>query len=192
MRFGRLTHLSDVNSVPSSAIEDVVEWGAGRTDAEMVTNLQIDIGPALYDFARHQGLSDEQAADAVQESLLRLWRALRRGMAIERPAAWAFRTVYHLAMADHRWRRQLARLLPRIAPLQMDYAGPEASDRLSVWAAVDHLPARQRQALYLHYAADLPFDQVAEILGISAGAARSHASRGMATLRADLAKEMNP
>jgi RNA polymerase sigma factor (sigma-70 family) len=74
----------------------------------------------------------------------------------------------------------------------MDYAGPEASDRLSVWAAVDHLPARQRQALYLHYAADLPFDQVAEILGISAGAARSHASRGMATLRADLAKEMNP
>jgi RNA polymerase sigma factor (sigma-70 family) len=170
---------------------EVVQAGAGGTDADLLTDLHSNQGSALYDFARHQGLTDEQAADAVQEALLRLWREMQRGTTIERPAAWTFRTVYHLAMAQHRWRRQLALLLPRIAPRRPDYVGPEASDRLTVWAAIDDLPPRQRQVLYLHYAADLPFDEVADILGISPSAARTHASRGLATLRTDLAKEAN-
>lgn len=172
------------------AFDEVVQRGAERTDADLLTEVQADHGSALYDFARHQGLTDEQAADAVQEALLRLWRELRRGATIERPAAWTFRVVYHLAMAQHRWRRQLAQLLPRIVPRRTDYAGPEAYDRLTVWAAVDHLPARQRQVLYLHYAADLPFEEIAGILGISASAARTHASRGMASLRTDLTQEV--
>ena len=176
--------------MPSTAIDEVMQVEAGRTDADLLTDLQADHGQALYDFARHQGLTDEQAADAVQEALLRLWRELRRGTTIARPAAWTFRTVYHLAMANHRWRRQLGRLLPRITPVRTAYAGPEASDRVSVWAAVDHLPARQRQVLYLHYGADLPFDQIADILGISGGATRTHASRGMAALRAELSEEV--
>jgi RNA polymerase sigma factor (sigma-70 family) len=179
-----------VTSVQSTVLEEVAHLGVERTDADLLTELQADHGPALYDFARHQGLTDDQAADAVQEALLRLWRELRRGATIDRPTAWIFRTVYHLAMAQHRWRRQLASLLPRIAPRRTDYVGPEASDRLTVWAAVDDLPARQRQVLYLHYAADLPFDEIAGILGISPSAARTHASRGMATLRADLTQEV--
>lgn len=172
------------------ALDAVEALGAGMTDAEMLTDLQAAHGSALYDFARHQGLSDDQAADSVQEALLRLWRELRRGTIIERPSAWMFRTVFHLAMSHHRWRRQLALLLPRIAPRHVDYAGPEASDRLTVWGAVDDLPARQRQVLYLHYAADLPFEEIADILGISPSAARTHASRGMGRLRTHLTREV--
>lgn len=173
-----------------TAYDKVAQFGAERTDADLLTDLEAEHGSALYDFARHQGLTDEPAADSVQEALLRLWRELRRGTSIERPPAWLFRTVYHLAMAQHRWRRQLSLLLPRIAPRRTDYAGPEASDRLTVWGAVDDLPPRQRQALYLHYAADLPFDEIAGILGISASAARTHASRGMATLRREMSQEV--
>jgi RNA polymerase sigma-70 factor (ECF subfamily) len=179
-----------VTSVQPTAFDEVAKLGAERTDADLLTDLQAEHGSALYDFARQQGLTDDQAADAVQDALLRLWRELRRGVNIERPPAWLYRTVYHLAMGQHRWRRQLSRLLPRIAPRRTDYAGPEASDRLTVWAAVDELPVRQRQALYLHYAADLPFDEIAEILGISASAARTHASRGMATLRRQMSQEV--
>jgi RNA polymerase sigma factor (sigma-70 family) len=174
----------------SKALEVVDAQDAGTTDADVLVDLQAAHGAALYDFARHQGLTDDQAADAVQEALLRLWRELRRGTPIERPSAWMFRTVYHLAMAQHRWRRQLARLLPRVAPRHVAYAGPEASDRLAVWEAVDELPPRQRQVLYLHYAADLPFEEIAGVLGVSASAARTHASRGMATLRRQLTQEV--
>jgi RNA polymerase sigma-70 factor (ECF subfamily) len=155
-------------------------------DRAMVTELHDAHGAALFDFARHLGLSDEQAADALQEAILRLWRELRQGTAIERPPAWLYRTVYRLAMQQHRWRRRVSLLLPRLAPHRTDYAGPEASDRLTVWAAVDGLPPRQRHVLYLHYAADLTFDQIAGIVGISPSATRTHASRGIATLRVHL------
>jgi len=162
----------------------------GRSvDSGLVTELHELHGTALFDFARHVGLGDAEAADAVQEALLRLWRELRRGTVIDHPLGWTYRTTYRLAMQQHRWQRQLARVLPRLAPRHAEYAGPDASDRLAVWAAVDLLPPRQRHVLYLHYAADLAFDQVATVIGISPSAARTHASRGLATLRGQLTIE---
>jgi RNA polymerase sigma factor (sigma-70 family) len=170
-------------------IETVRPIADGAADSAIVTELHAQHGAALYNFARHLGLDDAEAADAAQEALLRLWRELRRGTRIETPLGWTYRTCYHLAMGQHRWRRQLGRLLPRLAPSHPAYAGPESSDRVSVWAAVDELPPRQRHVVYLHYAADLPFDEIAVIVGISPSAARTHASRGLATLRRALADE---
>ena len=40
---------------------------------------------------------------------------------------------------------------------------------------VEITPERQRQVLYLRYRADLPFEDIGEVLGISASAARSRA-----------------
>ena len=178
-----------MTSVEQPVTEAGTQSGRTAVDAEVVTDLHRLHGSSLFDFARHQGLTDEQAADAVQEALLRLWGELRQGSAIENPLAWTYRTTYRLAMDQHRWRRPLAGLLPRLAPRHPAYAGPEASDQLAVWATVDTLPPRQRQAVYLHYAADLTFEDVASVLGISPSAARTHASRGLATLRQRLAIE---
>jgi RNA polymerase sigma factor (sigma-70 family) len=89
----------------------------------------------------------------------------------------------------YRWRHRLALLLPKLAPRRTDYADPESSDRLSVWGAVDGLAPRQRHVLYLHYVADLTFEQIATVIGISPSATRTHASRGVATLRARLSSE---
>jgi RNA polymerase sigma-70 factor, ECF subfamily len=189
-RFAPLLHLSGVTSVESQQLGARSEAVSASADAAVVEDLHELHGPALFDFARHLGLQDAEAADAVQETLLRLWRELRRGTIIERPPAWAYRTCYRLAMEQHRWRRRLGRLLPRLSPRHEAYAGPEdASDRQAVWLEVDRLPPRQRHAIYLHYAADLPFAEVGEILGISPSAARTHASRGLATLRGQLTIE---
>ena len=53
-------------------------------------------------------------------------------------------------------------------------------------AALHTLPRRQRECLVLRYYADLSEAQIAETMGISAGAVKSHASRGMAAMRARL------
>jgi RNA polymerase sigma factor (sigma-70 family) len=154
---------------------------AHRAD-DIVVEVQARHGQALFGYARRLGLGDDQATDAVQEGLVRLWRELRGGGDVERPEAWTFRAVHHLAMDQHRLRRRveaLAETLRRSA-----FEPPHDSvDRIAVWSEVDRLTSRQRQVIYLHYRADLPFDDVAAVLGISAGAARSHASRGVQQLR---------
>ena len=61
--------------------------------------------------------------------------------------------------------------------------GRDASDRIAVWAEVARLPERQRHVLYLRYRADLSFEEIASVMGITASAARSHATQATATLR---------
>ena len=116
--------MTRVESDRLSARAEVVVVSA---DASLVEELHDVHGRALFDFARHLGLQDEQAADAVQETLLRLWRELRRGTVVDRPLGWTYRTCYRLAMEQHRWRRRLGRILPRMAPRHEEYAGPEES-----------------------------------------------------------------
>jgi RNA polymerase sigma-70 factor (sigma-E family) len=76
-------------------------------------------------------------------------------------------------------------------PLPEPIAGADAtaSDhvrRAAVLAALRGLPRRQREVLALRYYLDLSEAEIAETLGISRGAVKSHASRGAAALRADL------
>ena len=52
-------------------------------------------------------------------------------------------------------------------------------------AALGRLPRRQREVLTLRYYADLSEAQIADALGISAGAVKAHAHRGLAALRHD-------
>ena len=61
------------------------------------------------------------------------------------------------------------------------------SDRIAVWSEVDRLPDRQRQVIYLRYRADLAYEEIGQALGITAGAARSHAAQAVERLRAALA-----
>ena len=169
-------------------IEAVRPIADGAADSAIVTELHAEHGAALYNFARHLGLDDTEAADAVQEALLQAVartpprdahrEALWAGP-IGRATTWPWDSTAGGASSGGCC---LGSHLSHSA-----YAGPESSDRVSVWAAVDELPPRQRHVVYLHYAADLPFDEIAVIVGISPSAARTHASRGLATLRRALA-----
>jgi RNA polymerase sigma-70 factor (ECF subfamily) len=153
----------------------------------IVDGLHGDEAQALFGFVRRQGLTDEQADDAVQEVFARLLEQSRRGITITNPRAWAFQAIYRIAMDQHRIQRRLAKLL---GSLRQRGPGDEVDatpDRLAVWHEVDRLPDRQRTVIYLRYRADLRFEEIGQTLGITASAARSHAAQAMATLRARLA-----
>ena len=173
-----------VEGVP--AIELVA---TGPTEADLVIgDLEVRDGQALFGFVRRQGLADVEAQDAVQDVLFRLWLELRAGTAIENPRAWAYRAVYRIAMDHHRLRARIASLTKRLE--RGGYEAPhDAADRVAVWTEVDRLPERQRQVLYLRYRADLPYEEVGITLGITASAARSHATQALATLRRRLGPE---
>lgn len=155
---------------------------------DVVRDLYESHGQLFVGLAMRLGLTDEDAADVVQEAHLRLWHELRRGETIRDPGAWASQVVYRLAMDHHRIRRRVretvARLVMRSTPEPVSGVDVE-----SVWQAVDRLPRRERVALYLRYRADLDYERIGAVMTISSGAARMYVSRGLARLRATLGPE---
>jgi RNA polymerase sigma factor (sigma-70 family) len=166
---------------------------ADASDADLlrasVVQVQHDRGNELWGLARHLGLSPEEADDAVQETLMRLWSALRDGTAIQRPDAWAFRSLYRLAMDRHRWHRRVRLLTERLGGQPARRPGVDHAERMAIWDAVEGLPERQRLAIYLRYRADLPYEEIGTILGIAAPSARSHVSHALDALRVELGEE---
>ncbi|OKI58055.1 sigma-70 family RNA polymerase sigma factor [Micromonospora sp. CB01531] len=123
-----------------------------------------------------------EAQEAVQEAFTRALVAPRRFAALENPEAWLRRVAVNVVRSRHRRRLVLDRLLRRIGP------PPAVADRspehLALLAALRELPEGQRHALALHYLVDLPVDEVAATLGVSAGTVKSRLSRGRQALAA--------
>jgi RNA polymerase sigma factor (sigma-70 family) len=167
--------------------EALAEDRAADRHHEIIAAVEARHGQAMFGFVRRLGLSDEQAQDCVQEGLTRLLAELDRGVRIVDAKAWTYRTIYRIAMDEHRLRRRVAALVASFAARGADAGDPgDATDRIAVWREVDRLPPRQRHVLYLRYRADLAYDEIGTVLGISASAARSHATQAMASLRARL------
>jgi DNA-directed RNA polymerase specialized sigma24 family protein len=58
-----------------------------------------------------------------------------------------------------------------------------------LWVALRALPPKQRGAVAYHYLADLPYADVAVLLGTSVPAARRSAADGIAALRSSCSQE---
>jgi RNA polymerase sigma-70 factor (sigma-E family) len=62
----------------------------------------------------------------------------------------------------------------------------ETLGRLELWPYICQLPARQRSVIVLRYYEDLSEAEIAQVLGCSQGAVKSHSSRALASLRRHL------
>ena len=160
---------------------DVVAMSVGLADRD---------AQALFGFVRRLGLTDAQADDAVQETFIRLLAESRRGIVIANPRAWSFRSIYRLAMDEHRFDRRIRLLVTRLGSRDRGAAGLDLTDRIAVWSEVDRLPERQRQVMYLRYRADLAYEEIGQVLGITSSTARSHATQAITRLRTALDAEI--
>jgi len=120
------------------------------------------------------------AEDVAQEALARAhlrWARLR-----ERPEGWIVTVATNLSIDRHRRRRRLSGLVSE--PLAL--VDVHQAERIDLARALRRLPRRQREVVVLRYLADWSEADVATALGVSAGAVKSHASRGLAALRRHL------
>jgi RNA polymerase sigma factor (sigma-70 family) len=109
------------------------------------------------------------------------WRRIRRQDAVY---AYASRTLVNTYLADRR-RLRSKELLSAWLPEPAAPAGsPEL--RMVILDALATLPPRARVVVVMRYWADMSVDQVADLLGCSAGNVKSQASRGLGKLRAVL------
>jgi RNA polymerase sigma-70 factor (sigma-E family) len=128
------------------------------------------------------------AEEAVQDAFVALHRRWRRLRDPGSAAAYLRTSVIHNTRSIQRRRAVVARH-PEDAPADAPSAELGALKAVAGHAVVEALrtlPPRQREALVLRYYADLSEAQIAETMKISRGAVKSHTSRGMAALRANL------
>lgn len=86
-----------------------------------------------------------------------------------------------------RWcRAQRGTQLLRKAAVNESPSPAPSPDRVALVAAMQTLPAAQREAIALHHLADLPVDEVARQLGVPSGTVKARLSRGRAALAAAL------
>ena len=121
-----------------------------------------------------------EAEEAVQEAFVRALSLTGRRAALADPEAWLYRVAVNLIRS--RWRR--ARLARRLAAGQAQEADvavsahAAADSRLVLLNALRKLPLEQREALALHYLADLPVADVARRIGVPLGTIKARLSRG--------------
>ena len=130
------------------------------------------------------GLSEE----VVQDAYVRMHAAWKRIREPEAAEAYLRTAVVNLARSRMRRRLVAQKHAPKPMPdaPSAEHGALEALERDRVIAALHGLPRRQRECLVLRYYADLSEAQIAASMGISPGAVKSHASRGMAAMRARL------
>ena len=142
-------------------------------------------------------LGDRAAAEEIlQETFLQVWQQARRFKPeLGRPRAWIVmmarsRALDRLRSQGARVRREDAvyRAAPNLSAEPVGTAALETTERnRSVRAALDTLPAEQRQALELAFFEGLTHTQIAERLQAPLGTVKSRILLGMGKLRQSLA-----
>jgi RNA polymerase sigma-70 factor (sigma-E family) len=134
------------------------------------------------------------AEEIVQDCFVAVHAKWHRLKDPEKALAYLRQAVVNRSRSHLRHLGVVRRHADRVAPLEpvagADHAAHDHERRASVLAALRRLPRRQREVLALRYYLDLSEAEIADILQISRGAVKSHASRGAAALRVHLASEL--
>ena len=162
---------------------DLVEQ-ARRGDREAFAVLVHQVSGPLYAVAYRILRDTGLAEDALQNALVLAWRRLPHLRDAERFEAWIHRILVH-ACYDEVQRSRHWSANVRVLP----FDGPSTPDETLAVAARDELerafrriPVDQRAVFVLHHYLGLPLVEIAEILEIPAGTARSrlhYATRGL-------------
>ena len=136
---------------------------------------------------RDQGAAEE----VVQDSFVALHGAWRRIEDPERALAYLRRCVVNRSRSLLRRRAVAHRYRPDPADVEpsAEQLAVARSEAQLVMACLRRLPARQREALVLRYYAELSEAEIADAMGLSRGAVKSHTARGRSTLRTMLQTE---
>ncbi len=156
----------------------------------VVTALVEERGDSLMRYARLLCGSADDAADLVQDALVKTFGRLRNGFSVTSAEAYVRRAILNAYLdggrRSSRWRR-IAHLVA--VPDLEDSTVAAADGRIDLREELKKLTPRERACLVLRYYEDLKVDDIADALGISAGAVKRYLSDALGKMAVALAPE---
>ena len=140
-------------------------------------------GDALIHYALLICGSADDAADLVQDALVKTFGRVRNGLTVISAEAYVRRSIMTTWLDRARHRTVWRRIAHLTATTQASPSASSAIDsRVDLLAQLDRLPPRQRACIVLRFYEDLTVDAIADWLGISAGAVKRYLSDGLRTM----------
>lgn len=178
---------------PSTDIDPAIPLRARDGDAEAFAALVEFFHVRCLRYARYMLGEEEDAEEAVQDTFMRVYDHLGQFRADARFEPWLFRILANRCRTVRERRRRRESLvttgeLPAVAAAE----APAISQDLleEVEAALEELPAEQREAFLLRHVEDLSYEDMAVITGVRLSALRMRVKRACDTLRTRLREEM--
>jgi RNA polymerase sigma factor (sigma-70 family) len=126
----------------------------------------------------------QDAEDCFQETLLAALRSYPRVEHADNLRSWLL-TIAHRKAIDHH-RRRGREAIPVSDPPERAHED-RRDGQSGIWKLVSKLPPKQRMAVALRFACDLPHREIGDAIGCSEEAARRNVHEGIRTLREELA-----
>jgi RNA polymerase sigma-70 factor (ECF subfamily) len=172
------------------ALVEQARHGDREAFAVLVHQVSDSLYAVAYRILRDTGLAE----DALQNALVLAWRRLPKLREPDRFEAWIHRILVHACYDESQRARQwntTIRVIPMDGPSTPDGTSAVA-DRDELERAFRQLTLEQRAVFVLHHYVGYPLVEVAELLEIPAGTARSRLHYAMAGLRRALAARSEP
>ena len=128
-----------------------------------------------------------EAEDATQDAIAQAWRNLAQLRDPTRARPWFLAIVANRCrnLRRTRWFSTL-----RVAYVfRPEPSSVSATDRIDLEQGLSRLPMGDRQVLFMHFYLDMPIEEIATSLGISAAAAKGRIYRACKRLRPSLVEE---
>jgi RNA polymerase sigma-70 factor (ECF subfamily) len=157
---------------------------AREGDGEAIRELYRRYGPRVFSVVRRLAGEDALAEDWAQEAWIRAIRALPTFRGEARFSTWLHRIAVNSALHGRRWRERRARnevALPLTLPVRE--RGDDTVLRITLQRALDRLPEGMRQVIVLHDVEGYTHEEIADVLGVTAGTSKSQLFKARARMR---------
>lgn len=180
----RQTDVTETMVAGATAAPSAVDWDADQAVTQLYTTQYRPLVRLATLLVRDSATAEE----VVQDAFVAMHGAWRRLRDPNKALSYLRQSVVNRARSVLRHRAVVEKHAPKALPdaPSAEQGAMSELERAAVIEALRHLPARQREAVVLRYYGDFSEAQIADAMGISRGAVKSHTARGIAALRSAL------
>jgi RNA polymerase sigma-70 factor, ECF subfamily len=181
---------------PDDSPEPEIEWMARIREGDMeALRLLVETHQAriIGTISKMLG-SDAESEDLAQQVFIRVWKSAPRYQPTAKFTTWLFRITRNLVFNELRRKRHFADQTEEI-PEPTERADQEPDQvllgeelQLAIRDAINRLPESQRMAIILRRYEEMPYEEIAKVMGTTIPAVKSILFRARAELRERLSK----